>query len=538
MRRQRRRSARKGQLDRPKELHKQRSVDEADGAQEAQLVGLAEKQRELAPVESRAKEAQEAAEETEPKARLKHKSIAKQLTSMLRASRFARMRSKSAATEASELSRAEPDTNDSMELQEAGGHLGQPMTQLDSDELTPSTRATMEAVRQEIMRTRLETASTAASQSYEPRPREAVTRSARALRTVFKKQQTFPGASSPSIAGQDNVLQAVQQQQQQQQQRAGLQASETADLGAGPSTGSAARRATTNLINRVKQPLRELGSNFNMSPATTNQPSADQPLASTSRAALHQFNRSTSLATSGPGESKAPVAPSTSSVTRPREQLAKIKMVRSASGGARMQHFRESPMDVRGGGGGGGAAKSCEATTAQPNTSAGPRLKPILLNKQQQQQQPRQTKPAKRPPVTQVAAPSSLDRGQTSSRLPGEEDPLVQSSMLAKLVHHRTNIDITSLSFIPNAKEYQYLGALSFSFIRETNSVRENGGLNGFVHCFLMEIYAIVRAHVAALGGNAFISFKLQHSAIFYHPNKNQAQCLISVTGDACLVAP
>lgn len=100
-----------------------------------------------------------------------------------------------------------------------------------------------------------------------------------------------------------------------------------------------------------------------------------------------------------------------------------------------------------------------------------------------------------------------------------------------------SSIDITSLSYIPGAKEYHYLGNLSFSFVRETNSVRENGGLNGFIHCFLMEVYAIVRAHVSALGGNAFLSFRLQQSCILYHSNKNQAQCLISVAGDAAQVS-
>lgn len=100
-----------------------------------------------------------------------------------------------------------------------------------------------------------------------------------------------------------------------------------------------------------------------------------------------------------------------------------------------------------------------------------------------------------------------------------------------------SNIDITSLSYIPGATDYHYLGNLSFSFVRETNSVRENGGLNGFIHCFLMEVYAIVRAHVSALGGNAFLSFRLQQFCVIYHSNKNQAQCLISVAGDAAHIS-
>lgn len=37
-------------------------------------------------------------------------------------------------------------------------------------------------------------------------------------------------------------------------------------------------------------------------------------------------------------------------------------------------------------------------------------------------------------------------------------------------------------------------------FIRETTSLREEGGVSGFLHAFIAEVFAMVRAHVAALG--------------------------------------
>lgn len=43
----------------------------------------------------------------------------------------------------------------------------------------------------------------------------------------------------------------------------------------------------------------------------------------------------------------------------------------------------------------------------------------------------------------------------------------------------------------------------------------------------------MVRAHVAALGGNAVVSYIMKQCVFMENPNKNQAQCLINVSGDA-----
>ncbi|KAM3832629.1 C2 domain-containing protein 5 isoform 1-T1 [Vipera latastei] len=94
-------------------------------------------------------------------------------------------------------------------------------------------------------------------------------------------------------------------------------------------------------------------------------------------------------------------------------------------------------------------------------------------------------------------------------------------------------VKMTPLSFIPGAKITKYLGIINMFFIRETTSLREEGGVSGFLHAFVAEVFAMVRAHVAALGGNAVVSYIMRQCVFMENPNKNQAQCLINVSGDA-----
>lgn len=103
-----------------------------------------------------------------------------------------------------------------------------------------------------------------------------------------------------------------------------------------------------------------------------------------------------------------------------------------------------------------------------------------------------------------------------------------------KMVHgrERYGVDITPLSYIPGAKIDRYLGNLNFFFIRESTSIREAGGLSGFVHSFVTEVLAILRAHVTALGGNAMVAYFMSECVLYHNPHKNQGQCLINVGGD------
>lgn len=114
-------------------------------------------------------------------------------------------------------------------------------------------------------------------------------------------------------------------------------------------------------------------------------------------------------------------------------------------------------------------------------------------------------------------------------------------------------VDISPLSYVPSGRIDKYLGNLNFSFIRETQNVREYGGICGFVHGFITEVsdifkmflrhftekcissqlLAIVRAHISALGGNMMVAFYMTELVLIDNPHKNQAQCLVQVGGDA-----
>lgn len=83
-------------------------------------------------------------------------------------------------------------------------------------------------------------------------------------------------------------------------------------------------------------------------------------------------------------------------------------------------------------------------------------------------------------------------------------------------------MDLTPLCYVPGGKIDKYLGNLDFFFIRESTSVKENGGISGFVHSFITEVLAIVRANVTALGGNAMVSFFMTEMILVDNPHKNQ----------------
>ncbi|XP_043482861.1 C2 domain-containing protein 5 [Leptopilina heterotoma] len=101
----------------------------------------------------------------------------------------------------------------------------------------------------------------------------------------------------------------------------------------------------------------------------------------------------------------------------------------------------------------------------------------------------------------------------------------------------RYGVDITPLSYLPGGRIERYLGNLNFFFIRESTSIRENGGISGFTHSFVNEVLAIVRAHVTTLGGNAMVAFFMTQCVLLHTPHKNHGQCLINVGGDVVSVS-
>jgi len=98
-------------------------------------------------------------------------------------------------------------------------------------------------------------------------------------------------------------------------------------------------------------------------------------------------------------------------------------------------------------------------------------------------------------------------------------------------------INVTPLPFVPGARIDKHLGNLNFFYIRESTSVRELGGVATFVQGFMAECLGILRAHVAALGGNAVISYFMSECVLSHSPHKNQAQCLINIGGDCVSVS-
>ena len=99
-------------------------------------------------------------------------------------------------------------------------------------------------------------------------------------------------------------------------------------------------------------------------------------------------------------------------------------------------------------------------------------------------------------------------------------------------------VEITSLSYVPNAQITNYLGHVNLFLIRESTQIKENGGLSGFMHCFIGEVLALSRAHVLSLGGNALVSFKMNECVLLDNPHRNQGQCLVNVSGDAVKFVP
>ncbi|XP_075998130.1 C2 domain-containing protein 5 isoform X2 [Genypterus blacodes] len=130
-----------------------------------------------------------------------------------------------------------------------------------------------------------------------------------------------------------------------------------------------------------------------------------------------------------------------------------------------------------------------------------------------------------------VKTTSSLDR---SSPLPEGRSRSLRSNRSFGC-SSVTVVKMTPLSYLPGTRIIKYLGIINMFFIRETTSLREEGGVSGFLHSFIAEVFAMVRAHVAALGGNAVVSYSMKECVLMENPNKNQAQCLINVSGDAVI---
>eukprot|EP01117_Protostelium_nocturnum_P002984 TRINITY_DN13914_c0_g1_i1.p1 TRINITY_DN13914_c0_g1~~TRINITY_DN13914_c0_g1_i1.p1 ORF type:complete len:944 (-),score=372.42 TRINITY_DN13914_c0_g1_i1:155-2986(-) len=98
------------------------------------------------------------------------------------------------------------------------------------------------------------------------------------------------------------------------------------------------------------------------------------------------------------------------------------------------------------------------------------------------------------------------------------------------------SVELTPMNFIPGAHIVKYFGRIHLHLIKESFTVKEQGGLGAFTHIFVNELHALARSHVAALGGNALLSFRIDECTIMENASKNQSYCLLSISGDAALV--
>ena len=99
--------------------------------------------------------------------------------------------------------------------------------------------------------------------------------------------------------------------------------------------------------------------------------------------------------------------------------------------------------------------------------------------------------------------------------------------------HFTPSVLLSALEYVPGVRIKRYLGRLNIHLIKESTTLREQGGLGSFFYTFLLQAQAIARAHVGALGGNALISFRMKRDS---GGLKNQAYNLISLSGDAVLI--
>ncbi len=122
---------------------------------------------------------------------------------------------------------------------------------------------------------------------------------------------------------------------------------------------------------------------------------------------------------------------------------------------------------------------------------------------------------------------SSKRRGSDTTSSPSVEASLA-----------RQFVELTPMGFIPGAQLTKCVGRVNLHFIKESFTLREQGGLAGFTHVFLNEINALVRSHVAALGGNVLLGYRIDECSIMENDSKNQSYSLISISGDAFVATP
>ena len=100
-----------------------------------------------------------------------------------------------------------------------------------------------------------------------------------------------------------------------------------------------------------------------------------------------------------------------------------------------------------------------------------------------------------------------------------------------------SEVRLTPLSFVPGCEVDGLLGTLCLHFIKETWSLREEGGISNFCHSFIAEAHSMARAHICARGGNAALKYRFNQFNLNHNSYKNHAYMLLSCHGDVALVS-
>eukprot|EP00727_Mastigamoeba_balamuthi_P001138 m51a1_g11020 putative c2 domain-containing protein 5 isoform x5 (1083) ;mRNA; f:400608-404580 len=111
--------------------------------------------------------------------------------------------------------------------------------------------------------------------------------------------------------------------------------------------------------------------------------------------------------------------------------------------------------------------------------------------------------------------------------------PVAAKAQAAQADH--SQVLITPLSALPGCEIKSYLGYVNVHFIRESFSLHDEWGINGLSTDFLVDVLAVVRSQVQALGGTALLSFSVDLWHVKSSEYKDQAYCMISVSGDAVI---
>mmetsp|Transcript_4548 Transcript_4548/g.8285 ORF Transcript_4548/g.8285 Transcript_4548/m.8285 type:complete len:488 (+) Transcript_4548:361-1824(+) len=99
----------------------------------------------------------------------------------------------------------------------------------------------------------------------------------------------------------------------------------------------------------------------------------------------------------------------------------------------------------------------------------------------------------------------------------------------------RSNVLLTTLERLPTRAVESYLGRVSVHIIRESFE-EKRGTLARFTHELLAQINTIAKAHVAAKGGNAMLSYALLEYQVDQETTR-QSYSIMSLSGDAVLLA-